>query len=538
MAEHVLQLILGFLEGFALIMSPCILVIVPVFLAFALGGSWKRPVGIAIGFCLSFSVLVLFSRQLIHFLNFDFERVRYIAYVILLLLALIMCSEFLSEKLTKILQQLVGSRFSSLFKNTQSTRIYEGIVLGLILALIWTPCAGPILASIIVQTVMQKTSQWSFFILIAFTLGVITPLLIISLYGKKLISSFNFFKRHAVLLRKILGLIIILNVIYLMFFGDNISSKQLSDTGIVTSKNLIGGLWSIYPAPDIGKHNRWLNSKPLLADNLNGKVILIDFWTYSCINCLRTIPYLNYWYSKYAKSGLIIVGIHTPEFDFEKKIDNVKQAVKKLGILYPIVLDNDYINWNNFSNHYWPAHYLVDRKGYVVYSHFGEGDYDIMENNIRYLLGIKELNTDFKTNSSSTNYFQSPETYLGSERAVNNASQLYKNTSHFYTYKPSLALHSWDLKGLWTINDHYISAQPHAALKIHFKSKKVYMVLGSETGKPGMIAIYLNGVKQKSLEITEHALYELVSLGSFGEGTLEIVVQHGNLNMYTLTFGS
>src|SRR5262249_35582634 len=157
----------------------------------------------------------------------------------------------------------------------------------------------------------------------------------------------------------------------------------------------------------------WINSPPLTLAELRGKVVLIDFWTYSCINCLRTLPYIKDWYEKYHDKGLVIIGVHTPEFEFEHDVNNVKAAVQKLGILYPVALDNNFATWLAFNNRYWPAHYLINQDGVVVYTHFGEGEYDVTENNIRYLLGIKTKVTMPATEENPYDRYQTAETYFG-----------------------------------------------------------------------------------------------------------------------------
>ena len=193
---------------------------------------------------------------------------------------------------------------------------------------------------------------------------------------------------------------------------------------------------------------------------LKGKVVLIDFWTYSCINCVRTLPYITDWDRKYRDQGLVIVGVHAPEFEFEKKLDNVKAAIAQHGIRYPVALDNNLSTWVNFNNRYWPAHYLIDREGKVVYTHFGEGQYDVTENNIRYLLGLKSGVEPVKAEAPAENLYQTPETYLGYARAnsFGGDQPVVHNAEKAYRFPDELAEDEWALSGKWRVDTQKITA--------------------------------------------------------------------------------
>ncbi|PWY55173.1 cytochrome C biogenesis protein [Legionella qingyii] len=547
MEANFINIILGFIEGFCLIISPCILPILPIFLAGSLSGSKKRPMGIIVGFTLFFSLFVFFSHQLVRYLNVDFNLVRGFGYAILLLLGLVMISNYLTEQFGKITQGFtrIGNFFSSANKNEGG--FWNGLFLGGVIAIIWTPCAGPILAAIIVQTALQKTTIISFFSLMAFALGAAIPMLIISLYGKKLINTFTFFKTRATIFRKFLGGVIIASVIYMIYFeGEVVSSSVTPQTGIKTSNSLINGLWFTYPAPPIQGIDAWINSPALGLVDLHGKVVLIDFWTYSCINCLRTIPYIKDWYHRYHDKGLVIIGIHTPEFDFEKKLDNVKAAVERYGIVYPVALDNQFVTWRNYQNHYWPAHYLINKKGYVVYRHFGEGEYDVMENNIRFLLGIKDLSTLKSLKEISFNLSQTPETYLGYAKADSDYSpELIKDKTTQYHFSDKLPSNAWSLNGLWQVNaENIVSAEANAGLKIHFMARKVYAVMGNNTANPITVKVILTDsisgkkLQERMLVVDKYSIYELLSQKRFTDGYLQIITHDPGFKVYTFTFGS
>lgn len=292
-----------------------------------------------------------------------------------------------------------------------------------------------------------------------------------------------------------------------------------------------------YPAPQIAGIVAWINSPALTNEQLKGKVVLIDFWTYSCINCIRTLPYLKDWYGKYHSKGFEIIGVHTPEFEFEKNLENVKSAVQKDGILYPVALDSNFVTWQNFKNSYWPAHYLIDQNGNVVYQHFGEGEYDVTENNIRALLGMNKTTASIKEEPS---FALTPETYLGYARAQNYSSPetITKGMPKQYSFPSSLSDNQWALQGSWIIGPEYIvSAFSQASLKIKFNAKKVFIVMGSANGKPILVKLLLNGAPKAEITVTQHRLYNAIELPATGNGELQLTASDPGLEVYTFTFG-
>ncbi len=295
-----------------------------------------------------------------------------------------------------------------------------------------------------------------------------------------------------------------------------------------------------YKAPEISGIKEWINSKSLKISHLKGKVVLIDFWTYSCINCLRTLPHITKWDQMYRDKGLVIIGIHAPEFAFEKNFDNVKKAVGRYNIKYPVALDNDLVTWRNFDNHYWPAHYLIDQSGDIVESHFGEGNYEETENKIRQLLGIKgdAVAEQEKLNFS---FGQTAETYLGYSRAQNFYSpQQQINKLITYSFPDDLPRHGWALSGKWKIEKERIVAQEkNAKLRLHFKSKKVFLVMGNQGSQPITVQVKLNGkeLKNSPLQVDKHMLYELLSQDDNEAGIVEIEAANFGLEAYAFTFG-
>jgi cytochrome c biogenesis protein CcdA/thiol-disulfide isomerase/thioredoxin len=542
--QSILNIILGFLEGFALILSPCILPILPIVLAGSLTGSKQRPLGIILGFILAFSLFTFFSRALVQYSGIDLSFIRHLSYALLFLLGIIMLSTFLSEKFSLMTQKImtVGSSFSG----KERDNFFGGIIFGGLIGLIWTPCAGPILAAVIVQSVVQQSTLDSFFIVLAFGVGAALPMLIIALFGRSLLDRMTGVKKHTILIRKLLGIIIIASVAYMMVgfellpsFGGTTASTS-SET-----KPLINALPIPYAAPEISNITAWINSKPLTLNELRGKVVLIDFWAYSCINCIRTFPYLKDWYAKYHDKGLEIIGVHAPEFEFEKSIENVSRAVKSNGIQYPVALDNQFSTWQNYHNRYWPAHYLIDKNGQVVYQHFGEGEYAVTENNIRFLLGMGEKSESEEERHVS--YAITPETYLGYARAANFAGdRLQPNIEKNYQFPNALSVDAWALQGDWQVeSQNIVSVKPGARLKLHFHARKVFIVMGAMSA-PIRVEFLLNGklitnekgrdVKDSVTVVDQHRLYEVVVLPNVADGILELTASSEGLQVYTFTF--
>jgi len=550
MQSALLNIGLAFLEGFGLIISPCILPILPLILSGSLTGSRKRPFGIIFGFIIFFTIFTLFSRSVIQYFNFDATIIRNIAYGLLFLFAIIMLSTWLTEKFMLLTSRFsrIGSNWSGV--NNNQGGFWSGVLFGGLTAIIWTPCAGPILAAVIVQTVIQETNLLSCLTVLAFAIGAGLPMLLIALFGRKIMQQFSFVKEYSTFLRKTLGAIILLALIYLIWSEGVTSAFAAEKTFELPTAHLKNPVLNSYPAPSLAIDQTWINSAPLELNKLKGKVVLIDFWTYSCINCLRTMPYLKDWYKKYHDKGLVIIGVHAPEFEFEKNLTNVKNAVIRNGILWPVVLDNQFKTWRNYNNRYWPAHYLINKDGYVVYQHFGEGEYDATEQNIQTLLNVKQKITDEKNSIDLFSAAQTPETYLGYSRADRYAGspQLVHDVAALYQFPMVLAVDNWTLKGTWTIKADRAVADKDSAFKMHFSAKKVFLVMGSANDKPIKLKVLLNGkpistnnagedVKSSELIVKDHRLYRVVNLPSSTTGTLEIQALDPGLEVYTFTFG-
>lgn len=290
------------------------------------------------------------------------------------------------------------------------------------------------------------------------------------------------------------------------------------------------------PAPEFaGLEKKWFNSDPLTKEQLKGKVVLIDFWTYSCINCIRTLPYVTDWYEKYKDQGFVVIGVHTPEFAFEKVTMNVEAAIKKYSITYPVAQDNNYKTWTAYKNQFWPAHYLIDKDGNIVYTHFGEGKYDVTEKAIRTLLGLEG---EFVLPEAPVqNQANTPEIYFGLSRLANfGGTEKPNNGAQIFTFPAKLKANQFALEGNWQFNQEAaVHSKGFARIKLNFNAAKVFMV--AQSAKPTTIKVYVDGKLIKGVVVSNSDLYELYNSIAGGSHTMEIEVPDDNFQAFTFTFG-
>ena len=297
--------------------------------------------------------------------------------------------------------------------------------------------------------------------------------------------------------------------------------------------------------PEFAGIAEWLNGDPVRQSDLRGKVVLIDFWTYSCINCIRTLPYVTSWHEKYKDKGFMVIGIHTPEFAFEKNPDNVRREIKRFGIGYPVPLDNDYRTWNNFNNHYWPAKYLFDARGRLRYAHFGEGEYDVTERHIQALLKEAGVEAEMAVTEMSAavdfSKIGTPETYLGYGRMeyLGSPEEVLPDRTQTYSAAPDPKLNRLYFSGDWTVErERAVPAKPGAKIIYRYRASKANLVMGSIDGRSAAVRVMIDGRSAGELAVGEERLYELFDDGgTYGEHLLELIFEDVNVAVYAFTFG-
>ena len=332
-------------------------------------------------------------------------------------------------------------------------------------------------------------------------------------------------------------LIVIILIISAGIYVDKTTKINVGSYPSVVKRSLnsIVSLGNYGQAPDFKKGDNWLNSQPLTMADLKGKVVLVDFWTYSCINCIRTLPYTTKWYDTYKDKGFVIIGVHTPEFSFEKDASNVEKAISQFNIHYPVVQDNDYSIWTAYGNEYWPAEYLINQKGEIVEEHFGEGNYDVTENNIRQLLGMNAININ--VNQDNLNQIGSPEMYFGTARLTNlTTGQQPSLTPKNYTSVTNLDLNNFSLGGNWQFSVPNIQLLGNSGqINLKFHSGKLYMVASSQ--KPATLNITVDGIKQPDVTVQTSKLYTLFDSQNYSDHIVEININQPGFEAFTFTFG-
>src|SRR5919197_1895247 len=394
----VLLLVIGFLAGVVTAISPCVLPVLPILLAGGASGGRRRPYAIIAGLVLSFTVFTLTAAWIIDRLGLPDDFLRNAALVLLFVVAATLLVPRLGELLERPFLPLTRRRPAG---------AGGGFLLGVSLGLVFTPCAGPIFSYVAVRAGSEHLNLKAVLLIVAYALGAAVPMLLVALGGRGISA-----RLRGPLVRPALGVVIALAGVAAVFHLDTKAQTALGGytnhiqnlierNGYVdrhlhggrSGPKLVAAAAGAQPgdygaAPDFTGISHWLNTpgdRPLSLSSLRGKVVLVDFWTYSCINCLRTLPHLEAWYDTYRRYGFTIVGVHTPEFTFEHVLSNVRQATHDLHVNWPVALDNDYKTWTAYSNEYWPADYLVDARGRIRSVHFGEGDYGEIESEIRQL---------------------------------------------------------------------------------------------------------------------------------------------------------
>jgi cytochrome c biogenesis protein CcdA/thiol-disulfide isomerase/thioredoxin len=564
--------LVGVVAGFLAGISPCILPVLPVVLVAGATGSnptgqqaadqapqkagVARSVAVVVGLALSFSVLILAGSEILSLLHLPQDSLRDAGIALLILVGL----GYLIPPLGALLER----PFARIRARRPSGR-GGGFVLGLALGLLYVPCAGPILAAITVVGATHHVGLTAVFVTAAFAVGTAVPLLAVALAGGQLSQRLSALRRRAPQARIVGGAVMIVMAVAIAFNAfqglerdvPSYSTALQGSAGIRSRLNDLTGvaattltkcnpnatsLVDCGPAPAFKGITAWLNTpggKPLTISQLRGKVVLVDFWTYSCINCQRTLPHVEAWYRDYAKDGFVVVGVHTPEFAFEHVVSNVRTEAAAFGVRYPVAIDDNYDTWNAYDNEYWPADYLIDAQGVVRHVHFGEGDYSTTEQLIRELLvdahpGLRLPPPTNVPDLTPTGEL-SPETYVGYERLqyLVPSDAVTANAAAVYHFPSSLPLGGMGWSGTWTEHAEEATAGPGAELELSFLAKDVYLVLGGS----GTIQESVNGRPYETIKVSGvPGLYTLYSASATSTGTLLLSVSPG-VQAYDFTFG-
>ena len=565
--------LIGFLGGLITGISPCILPVLPVI--FLSGGAQSartddaprpvskwRPYAVIGGLVFAFSVFTLLGSLLLALLNLPQDFLRWAGIVVLVLIGI--------GLIVPAFQHILEKPFSWIpQKNVGTDR--GGFVLGLALGAVYVPCAGPVLAAITVAGSTGKIGVETIVLTITFAIGAALPLLVFALAGRRVAERVKTFRKRQKGIRLTGGILMIALAIGLVFNVPQLLQKlvpdytsalqdQFSNSEQIAEQLDLGGLEndqnkdldlctngateleSCGTAPDITGIQEWFNTEnnePIDLADLKGQVVLIDFWAYSCINCQRSLPHVTAWDEAYRDAGLTVIGIHSPEYAFEKEPRNVKAGAENYGITYPVALDNNLSTWTNYRNRYWPAHYLIDADGVVRHVKFGEGDYATTEKLIRELL--KDANPDVRLSAATDvaddtpeSGSTTPESYLSLGKVVNfGGDEDYASGTNTYTYPTTLAADSFALKGDWELD--FQNATPVAgegSIKLNYHASEVRMVLAGE----GTVTLKLNG-KTTTIKVSGTPdSYQLLKTDDIEDGTLEVTLSEG-LEAYSFTFG-
>ena len=541
---------IAFLAGVITAVSPCVLPVLPIVLAGGAAGGRRRPYAIITGLLTSFVVSILLVTWILRELGLPQDLLRNVSIGLLFLVAAIMLLPSLGQFVERPLARIARGPRSDLG---------GGFVLGMALGLVFVPCGGPILAYVSAQAASLDLGFKPVATAIAYALGASLVLLLIAIGGSRGSAPL---RRRAPALRAWLGVIVAASAFALVFNLDTklqtslpnwthflqrhteetaYARKKIGRHSVTSRKPLVaatvGGLPDYGPAPNFAGIDDWLNSRPLTLQQLRGKVVLIDFWTYSCINCLRTLPYLKAWYRTYAKNGLVIVGVHTPEFAFEHVLSNVRNATHELGVRYPVALDNEYGTWDAWQNEGWPAEYLIDRRGHVREGRIGEGDYAETEHSIRTLLAEPAVRLPKPTDmpDRTPTGALTPETYLGFDRldlVRSRGPRVKQGDAALYLPPATLAPNEYAYGGVARVESQRLVAVRDASIRLHFHARKVHIVLGGR----GTVQVLVDGKPYGSLRVTEDRLYTAVSYPGIQDRLLELRLSPG-VEAYSFTFG-
>jgi cytochrome c biogenesis protein CcdA/thiol-disulfide isomerase/thioredoxin len=565
-----LLLLFALVVGAGTALSPCVLPVLPAMLSASGLGGRRRPLGIVLGLTTTFAITIVGIAKVVDGVGLGVDALRDVAIAVLVLFGAALIMPSLGERLERPL-----AAFSRLGPRTRGDGFVSGLLVGAALGFVYTPCAGPILAAVIS---VGAASGRAVAVGLAYALGTGLMLLALALGGRRV---FDRLRRsgHRLAVQRTLGAVLVVTAVALATMLDvkldewiaqnipNVNITAFVDNSHAVAKRLANvrthkirfspveqsavlpgvrapNLPVLGTAPAFVGTEDWFNTpgeRPLTLAGLRGRVVLIDFWTYTCINCIRTLPYLEAWDAKYRRKGLVIVGVEAPEFPFERDAGNVANAIRQFGIHYPVVQDNNLDTWNAWGNQYWPADYLIDASGHVRYTAFGEGDYTTTESAIREILaerGARGLGAGVQAHDVIVpSADETPETYLGTARAMGFAGNEPLSGTHTYDL-PAFALSLGDFSygGTWTIGAQQALAGAGATIEARVLAKHVYIVLSPPLHGAGVVAVSVDGHPATTIAVTRQRLYTVASFATDSQHTIVLRFTPGTSG-YSFTFG-
>jgi cytochrome c biogenesis protein CcdA/thiol-disulfide isomerase/thioredoxin len=587
--------LLVFLGGVLTILSPCILPVLP----FVFARSEQKFLTSGLPLLLGMAVTFAGIATLAAVGGSWAVRVNQYGRIFALLLLTAFAATLLSRRLADGLARPFVALGNRLIPTApRGDGLISSLLLGVATGLLWAPCAGPILGLVLTGAAISGPNAQTTVLLFAYAAGAATSLGVAILAGGRVFAALKRFLGTGEWLRRGLGVAVLLAVVAIALGWDSsvltrlslagtnrweqsllntirpvtagqdaatpaMSNSAAGDLKMIAAGHSAGGLPVEGNIPSLGGATSWLNSPALTPALLRGKVVLVDFWTYSCINCLRSLPYVKAWYEKYKDHGLVVIGVHSPEFAFEKDPSNVRRAVADLDIHYPVALDDSYAIWRGFDNHYWPAHFFIDSEGHIRGHHFGEGDYDESEGTIRQLLTLAgyanlpppgmSLPATGVQAAPDEAHNQSGETYIGYRRAdgFRSPGGLIPDRAQTYTVPSSLDLNQWALGGKWADDpEKAVLRTAPGKIVFRFYARDLHLVMGPGTdGKPVRFRVQLDGAVPGTSHgmdtdengegaIKEQRLYQLIRQSAHvAEHLFSIEFLDADVQAYSFTFG-
>ncbi len=566
-----LLLFISFIAGVLTVLAPCILPLLPVIVGGTLSGGGRKTFTIILSLGVSVIAFTLLLKASTLFIDIPEYVWKWISGGIVIFLGLVTVFPSLWE--SKLLAKLSAKSNMLMGKGYQKKNMTGDIIIGASLGPVFSTCSPTYF--IVLATVLPVNFFLGLTYLLAYTVGLCLSLLVVSIVGQKIMNKLGVAADPKGWFKKTLGIIFLIVGIAIIGGLDKKTQLFLLDSGFFdvtkieqrllqsnnASENVSTQSTSTYltmeqkqskykKVPELSSIDGYVNTdgKPITLGELKGKVVLLDIWTYSCINCQRTIPYINDWYAKYKDQGLEVVGLHTPEFAFEKVQSNVEKAVKGFNIKYPVVLDNDYSTWNALGNQFWPRKYLVDIDGYIIYDHIGEGSYEETEKAIQNALkeraarmGMEDKVSRVTTKPSDvvtvdTSKVKSPEVYFGSSRNQYLVNGLGGRVGEQTLLPPSsISFNKLYLSGTWNMTSEYAENKSAGSIVFNYEAKNVYITAGSAQGVE--VEIYKDDVLLKKVTIKNETLYQLIGDVDYGKHVLRIVIPKAGLQAFTFTFG-